>query len=97
MGEICIHLVIPAGGTDFYRTLILQILVQRKQDLDFFIPPFACFSRFTSHVVYGDDVRIHDRIFFCTSSSTLEVINTLTDCFCSTILSLHPFQRRMAD
>lgn len=32
--EICIHLVIPAGGTDDYLTLILQRPVQRKRDLD---------------------------------------------------------------
>lgn len=43
MGEICIHLVIPAGGTDYYLMLILQRPVQRKRDLDFFFL-FASFS-----------------------------------------------------
>lgn len=97
-GEICINLVIPAGGTDYYLTLILQRPVQRKRDLDFlFFPPVCIFFGVTAHVVYPDDVRIQEWIFFCASSTVLVAINTLTDCFCGTILSLHPFQRRTAD
>lgn len=52
-GEICIHLVIPAGGTDDYLTLILQRPVQRKWDLDFFYFFFTCSHRFQSYCSYS--------------------------------------------
>lgn len=97
--EICIHLVIPAGGTDYYLTLILQRPVQRKRDLDCFFsffPSVCLFFGVTADIVYGDDVRSWFWMFFCPSSATGRAVNTLTECSCSTILSLHPFQRRMA-
>lgn len=48
--EICIHLVIPAGGTDYYLTLILQRPVQRKRDLDCFFFLFSlCLPLFRSY------------------------------------------------
>lgn len=58
-GEICIHLVIPAGGTDYYLTLILQRPVQRKWDLDIFFSP-ASFSELllTSFIMMRSAFRI---------------------------------------
>lgn len=49
-GELCIHLVMPAGGTDYYRTRLLQRLVQRewRWERRFILIPFFpfCFLLF---------------------------------------------------
>lgn len=62
----------------------------------FFSPSVCLFFGVTADVVYGDDVRTWFWMCFCPSSATGRATNTLTECSCSTILSLHPFQRRMA-
>lgn len=59
-----------------------------------FFPSVCLFFGVTADVVY--DVCTWFWMCFCLSSATRRAVNTLTKCCCSTILSLHPFQRRMA-
>lgn len=93
-GEICIHLVIPAGGTDYYLTLILQRPVQRKWDLDIFFP-LHLFQSYCSRRLSWWGPHSGSNIFLCLFHYVGS--DKYTDCFCSTVLSLHPFQHRMAD
>lgn len=65
-GEICIHLVILAGGTDDYLTPVFQRMVKRKRFGLFFLFCFFLFaslSGVTVSVVYGDDARV--RFWMC--------------------------------
>lgn len=58
-GELCIHLVIPAGGTDYYQPLILQRLVQREWQWE---------RRFIRDVFFS--VCIFSRLCFILMTST---------------------------
>lgn len=65
--EICIHLVIPAAGTDYYLTLILQRPVQRKRDLDFFFfsPRVRLFQSYCSRRLSWWCPHLGLNIFLC--------------------------------